>query len=166
VTATDTGLGSGSTTFDIVVLAALKHPPGDRRGEAERVPLADRGGQPGADRKVRQQARAEVGVPAGRRPDRRSTASGQRWTAGANGTLAAAGQCLAVTNSSKLHGAAIVLARCGSSSAQKWLRGPDGELMNACSGRCLADPGNSKVSGTRLVQDDCYEQPGEIWVIS
>jgi len=96
-----------------------------------------------------------------------STARGQRWIAEPNQTLVAAGKCLTVNGSSMLDGAAIVLARCaGSSAAQKWLRGPDGELMNAHSGRCLADPGSSKANGTRLVQEDCYSQPGELWVIS
>jgi len=58
------------------------------------------------------------------------------------------------------------IARCGNSNSQKWLRGPDGQLMSAHSGLCLADPGNSKASGTHLEQDDCYRQPGEIWVIT
>jgi len=90
--------------------------------------------------------------------------AGQRWTAESNGTLVIGGQCLSVSGSSMLDGAAIVLAHCSGKSSQKWLRGPNGQLMNSNSGRCLAGPDNAR--GSALVQDDCYSLPGEIWVIS
>ena len=94
--------------------------------------------------------------------DLRATSTG--WTAQSSGTLSIKGLCLTVSGSSMLDGAAIVLARCAGKAAQKWIRGPNGELMNSNSGRCLAGP-DSK-SGSALVQDDCYSLPGEIWVIS
>jgi hypothetical protein len=65
-----------------------------------------------------------------------------------------------------LDGAEIELATCSSSKAERWIRGPAGQLMNARSGRCLADPANSRTAGAKLTQDDCYSEPGEIWVIS
>jgi Ricin-type beta-trefoil lectin domain len=95
-----------------------------------------------------------------------SPAPGQRWISERNQTLEIAGKCLAVNKSSMLDGAAAVLAKCTGKAPQQWLRGPNGQLMNANSGRCLADPNNSARSGTDLVQDDCYSLPGEIWTVS
>jgi len=63
-----------------------------------------------------------------------------------------------------LDGAAIVLERCAGEGAQKWLSGPNGQLMNSNSGRCLAGPDTAR--GSALVQEDCYSLPGEIWTIS
>jgi hypothetical protein len=61
--------------------------------------------------------------------------------------------------------APVALDRCRRSAAGRWVRGPDGELLNASSGLCLADPGNSAAVGRKLVPRVCYEEPGELWQI-
>ncbi len=81
------------------------------------------------------------------------------------GALTIRGKCLQVAGRSLTDGAPIELARCGSTPAQQWQTGPDGQLLNGNSGRCLADPANSAAS-PKLAQEDCYSQPGEIWAVS
>jgi Ricin-type beta-trefoil lectin domain len=89
----------------------------------------------------------------------------QRWAVGPRGAIRIRGRCLAVPGASRDPGTPVELARCGRPGA-RWLRGPDGELLNQNSGLCLADPRNAAAAGTKLVQRVCYLEPGELWLIS
>lgn len=151
VTATDAGLGAGSTTFDIVVLPSLKavHP-----GSGE-VKLS------GADRCL-----TAVGSPA--RLEKCANKPGQKWEFIPGGGLSGAGQlkesgkCLAIGSSSG-NGAKATVQTCSKSARQQWVFGAAGHLRNVNTGRCLAIRG-SATAGKQVVEWSC-SGAGIAWVL-
>ncbi len=189
ITATDSSLGSGSTTFDIIVLPSLKaaHPAA---GEV----------------KLGKSCLAAAGSPA--RIEKCQNKPGQKWEFRPGGGLSGAGQlkqsgkCLAIGSSSG-NGAKATVQTCSASTRQQWLYGAAGHLRNvntgqclsirgratagkqavewSCSGaglswvlpaapvlsavpgRCLNDPGASGTGGTRIVVSACSTGSGQRW---
>ena len=78
--------------------------------------------------------------------------------------LKVAGKCLYAPGTTD--GAAVAIDTCsGSSLAEQWVTGPDGEIASLASGKCVAAPGTAPGNGTKLVLGDCYRSAGETWHI-
>lgn len=151
VTATDTGLGTGSTNFDVVVLPSLKaaHPgSGEVRLNGANHCLTAAGSP------------VRIGKCAGQ--------ASQQWEFVAGGALTGAGQikergkCLAIGSSSG-NGAKATVQTCSKSTRQQWVFGAAGHLRNVNTGRCLSIRG-SATAGKQAVEWSC-SGAGLAWVL-
>jgi Ricin-type beta-trefoil lectin domain/Putative Ig domain len=151
ITATDPTLGSGSTTFDIVVLPSLKaaHP-----GTGE-LKLAGGG-------------RCLTAVASPVRIEKCVNHPNQKWEFVPGGSLSGAGQlkdqgkCLA-TGSGSGNGALATVQACSKSTRQRWVYAAGGHLRNVSTGRCLAIRG-SATAGKQAVERTC-SGPGLAWLL-
>ncbi|MDQ0615367.1 lysophospholipase L1-like esterase [Microbacterium sp. W4I4] len=85
-----------------------------------------------------------------------STATGQQWAFGEDGTVRAFGYCLDVDANRTANGSKVQLWDCiDGSQAQQWVVLPHGQLKNPQSGRCLDVPAGDNSNGTQLQIWDC-----------
>jgi hypothetical protein len=151
VTATDASLGTGSTSFDVVVLPSLKaaHPgSGEVRLNAANHCLT------------------AAGSPA--RIEKCAGQASQKWEFIAGGAVTGTGQlkergkCLAIGSSSG-NGAKATVQTCSASTRQQWVFGAAGHLRNVNTGSCLSIRG-SATAGKQAVEWSC-SGAGVAWVL-
>lgn len=92
------------------------------------------------------------------------TATGQRWSVTADGTIRAFGKCLDITNNGTANFSPVQLWDCiPNAGAQQWRPQPNGSLLNPQSGRCLDLPSGITTDGTDLQIYDCNGQAPQVW---
>ncbi|MET9800906.1 PQQ-dependent sugar dehydrogenase [Streptomyces sp. NPDC006368] len=91
--------------------------------------------------------------------------TGQKWTAGTDGTLQALGKCLDVQAGSTADGARIQLWTCNATGAQKWTPQADGTVRNPQSAKCLDAEGSTWNDATRVHLWTCHTGPNQKWTL-
>jgi hypothetical protein len=92
------------------------------------------------------------------------TATGQRWSRSADGTLRAFGRCMDVTANGTANGSRVQLWDClPGAPAQQWTAQADGSLRNPQSRRCLDLPEGNTTDGTDLQIYDCNGLSSQLW---
>ncbi|MGY4924964.1 ricin-type beta-trefoil lectin domain protein [Streptomyces sp. 900105755] len=90
-------------------------------------------------------------------------ATGQQWTAAADGTLRAFGKCLDIDKNATADFSKVQLYDCNGAGGQQWVPRADGSLYNPQSGRCLDDPQGNTANGTQLQIYDCNGLSTQVW---
>lgn len=91
------------------------------------------------------------------------TATGQRWSVSADGTVRSFGKCLDVDGNGTANFTKVQLWECNGSGAQQWRAQGNGALLNPQSGRCLDVPAGTTADGTDLQIYDCNGQWTQVW---
>jgi hypothetical protein len=189
VSAAVSGLGTGSTSFKVVVIPSMRaaHPgTGEVRlsgashcltvsgSKVEIEACTGHSGQqwefvPGSSLAGTGQLKNHgkclaVGAGSGAKASvqKCSTSTGQQWTYQGLDRFRneAANLCLAIRNGATAGKQAVDWA-CGSASSWQL---PASPVVSAVSGRCLNDPGDRGTSGTRIQVTSCSSAPGQRWV--
>jgi Ricin-type beta-trefoil lectin domain/Putative Ig domain len=189
ITATDSSLGSGSTTFDLVVLPSLRasHPgTGEVKldganhcltvaGSPVRIEkcvnhtnqmweFMPGGGLSGAGQlKERTKCLAIGSSSAKATAQTCSKSTRQQWVFGAAGHLrnVNTGRCLSIRGSATAGKQAVEWSCSG--AGLSWVL-PAAPVVSAVPGQCLSDPGASGTAGTRIVVAACSTAQGQRWV--
>jgi Ricin-type beta-trefoil lectin domain len=147
VSATVSGVGTGSTTFSIVVLPKLKDVhPGVGRARL------NGGSRCLTDPRNSAKAGTRMQVDA-------CTAAGQQWQFvprgqfGGTGSIKVGRRCLDIATGSA-SGARVTIATCTSSSRQQWSYGSGNKVRNSGAGLCLSTHGKVK-AGSPVVGWAC-----------
>jgi hypothetical protein len=90
-------------------------------------------------------------------------ATGQQWTAAADGTLRAFGKCLDIDGNGTANFSKVELWDCNGVGGQQWVPRSDGSLYNPGSGRCLDDPSAVTTNGSQLQIYDCNGLSTQVW---
>jgi hypothetical protein len=155
VTASGQGAGSGSVTFQVVVIAPIVSPD-------PVYGLVRLGGGPGclaASGRGLARARIQVSRCTGARTQAWRYAPGR--DPGGAGTLRLRGRCLTLAGPGA--GASASLRACRGKASQRWQLATLGWLSNPGSGKCLAGPGKSSKYGTRVVLARCGTGTDQSW---
>jgi hypothetical protein len=91
------------------------------------------------------------------------TATGQRWSIKADGTIRAFGKCLDIVANATANLSKVQLWDCNGAGGQQWRPQPNGSLRNPQSGRCLDSPGGATANGARLQIYDCNGLAPQVW---
>lgn len=94
-----------------------------------------------------------------------STASGQDWSTGPNGSIRAFGKCLDVDANATANFSKVQLWECNGSGAQTWQVYTNKALRNPQSGRCLDVPEGRTADGTKLQIYDCNGLSSQSWTL-
>ncbi|ASW55395.1 ricin-type beta-trefoil lectin domain protein [Plantactinospora sp. KBS50] len=90
---------------------------------------------------------------------------GQRWSAGANGSLRALGMCMDLANASTADGTRIQLARCNGGWAQRLTVNKAHDLVNTEIGKCVDVRDWNTAAGALLQLWTCTGEENQKWFL-